>query len=135
MTTSHLRAVVRSAVAPLFAEPRVSSVQISQLLAGHTVELLEERDAWWCVRGLDLYQGWIHRGYLHDFGASLNLLAEAAGRPVDAWRAVGEVALAREDTTIVAGTILAGTVGAQRDRKSTRLNSSHIAVSRMPSSA
>ena len=51
---------------------------------------------------------------LHDFGASLNLLAEAAGRPVDAWRAVGEVALAREDTTIVAGTILAGTVGAQR---------------------
>jgi gamma-D-glutamyl-L-lysine dipeptidyl-peptidase len=70
MTTTHLRAVVRSAVAPLFAEPRVSSVQISQLLAGHTVELLEERDAWWCVRGLDLYHGWMHRGYLHDYGAS-----------------------------------------------------------------
>ena len=70
MTTTHLRAVVRSAVAPLFAEPRVSSVQISQLLAGHTVELLEERDAWWCVRGLDLYQGWMHRGYLQDSSAS-----------------------------------------------------------------
>ena len=64
MTSSHPRAIVRSAVAPLFAEPRVSSVQISQLLAGHRVELLEERDAWWCVRGVDLYEGWMHRGYL-----------------------------------------------------------------------
>ena len=66
MTTGHLRAVVRSPVAPLFAEPRISSVQISQLLAGHTVELLEERGAWSCVRGVDLYEGWMHRGYLFD---------------------------------------------------------------------
>jgi hypothetical protein len=66
MTSGHPRAIVRSPVAPLFAEPRVSSVQISQLLAGHTVELLEERDAWWCVRGVDNYAGWMHRGYLSD---------------------------------------------------------------------
>jgi hypothetical protein len=58
--------VVRSPVAPLFDEPRVSSVQISQLLAGHRVELLEERDGWWCVRGVDRYEGWMHRGFLHD---------------------------------------------------------------------
>ena len=64
MTQSTPRAIIRSAIAPLFAEPRVSSVQISQLLAGHPVELLEERDAWWCVRGVDLYEGWMHRGYL-----------------------------------------------------------------------
>jgi hypothetical protein len=57
--------VVRSPVAPLFDEPRVSSVQISQLLAGHPVELLEERDGWWCVRGVDRYEGWMHRGFLH----------------------------------------------------------------------
>jgi gamma-D-glutamyl-L-lysine dipeptidyl-peptidase len=59
------RAVVRSPVAPLFEEPRVSSVQISQLLAGHPVELLEERDGWCCVQGADRYEGWMHRGYLH----------------------------------------------------------------------
>jgi len=69
MKHGHMQATVRSAVAPLFAEPRVSSVQISQLLAGHRVELLEERDAWWCVRGLDLYEGWMHRGYLHAGGS------------------------------------------------------------------
>jgi hypothetical protein len=60
--------VVRSPVAPLFDEPRISSVQISQLLAGHPVELLEERDGWCCVRGADRYEGWMHRGYLHDDG-------------------------------------------------------------------
>jgi hypothetical protein len=60
--------MVHRAVAPLFAEPRVSSVQISQLLAGHEVELLEEREAWCCVRGVDRYEGWIHRGYLSGIG-------------------------------------------------------------------
>jgi cell wall-associated NlpC family hydrolase len=66
VTSGHPRAIVRSPIAPLFAEPRVSSVQISQLLAGHTVEVLEERDAWASVRGVDMYEGWMHRGYLHD---------------------------------------------------------------------
>ncbi len=65
MSAETPRAVVRSPIAPLFEEPRVSSVQISQLLAGHHVELLEERDGWWCVQGADRYEGWMHRGYLH----------------------------------------------------------------------
>ena len=64
------RAAVRSPVAPLFDEPRISSVQISQLLAGHPVELLEERDGWCCVRGVDHYEGWMHRGYLHADGVA-----------------------------------------------------------------
>jgi hypothetical protein len=68
MSTETPRAVVRSPVAPLFEEPRVSSVQISQLLAGHPVELLEERDGWCCVQGVDRYEGWMHRGYLHSNG-------------------------------------------------------------------
>ena len=59
------RAMIASPVAPIFEEPRISSVQISQLLGGHEVELLEERDGWWCVRGRDRYEGWMHRGYLH----------------------------------------------------------------------
>jgi gamma-D-glutamyl-L-lysine dipeptidyl-peptidase len=68
MTIETPRAVVRSPVAPLFDEPRISSVQISQLLAGHPVELLEERDGWCCVQGADRYEGWMHRGYLHAVG-------------------------------------------------------------------
>ena len=62
------RAVVRSPVAPLFEEPRVSSVQISQLLAGHPVEVLEEREGWCCVQGADEYEGWMHHGYLYPVG-------------------------------------------------------------------
>jgi 4-hydroxy-tetrahydrodipicolinate reductase len=52
---------------------------------------------------------------LGEFGPALGELAEAAGRPVDAWRAEGSVAGARAHTTIVAGTIAAGTVAAQRN--------------------
>ena len=70
MNTEYPRALVRSSVAPLFDEPRISSVQISQLLAGHHVELLDERDGWCCVRGSDQYEGWMHRGYLHENGAA-----------------------------------------------------------------
>jgi hypothetical protein len=54
-------------VAPVFAEPRVASAQISQLVAGRRLDLLEERDDWYRVRGPDEYEGWVHRGYLeHD---------------------------------------------------------------------
>lgn len=52
---------------------------------------------------------------LGEFGPALGELAEAAGRPVDDWRAEGSVAAARADTPIVAGTIAAGTVAAQRN--------------------
>lgn len=57
-------AIVRTPVAPLFAEPRVASPQISQLVAGRCVELLERRDDWHRVRGPDEYEGWLHRGYI-----------------------------------------------------------------------
>jgi hypothetical protein len=49
-----------------------------------------------------------------EFSPSLALLAEAAGRPVDAWTGTGDVAAARRDTTLVAGDLPAGTVAAQR---------------------
>jgi hypothetical protein len=57
-------AIVRTPVAPVFAEPRVASPQISQLVAGRCVELLEQRDDWYRIRGPDEYEGWLHRGYL-----------------------------------------------------------------------
>ncbi len=49
-----------------------------------------------------------------EFSPSLALLADAAGRPVDEWSGTGDVAAAREDTTLVAGELPAGTVAAQR---------------------
>mgnify|MGYP002655260231 CR=1 FL=1 len=57
-------AFVRSAIAPMFAEPRVSSAQVSQRLAGHPVYVLESRDDHWHrVRGMDAYEGWMHDGF------------------------------------------------------------------------
>jgi 2,4-diaminopentanoate dehydrogenase len=51
---------------------------------------------------------------LGEFGPPLGVLAAAAGRPVDAWTAGGEVAGARRTTAIAAGEIPAGAVAAQR---------------------
>ncbi|MBA3890662.1 MAG: C40 family peptidase [Gemmatimonadaceae bacterium] len=57
-------AVVVSAVAPLHAEPRISSPQISQRLAGERVEVIDWESDWLLVRGRDGYEGWMHSGYL-----------------------------------------------------------------------
>lgn len=64
MTSDSTRAVVCVPVAPLHDEPRVASAQISQLLAGRAIDVLESRDDWHLVRGPDEYEGWMHRGYL-----------------------------------------------------------------------
>jgi len=58
------RALVRAPVAPMYAEPHVTSIQISQRLCGHEVDLLEGQDDWFLARGVDAYEGWIHRGFL-----------------------------------------------------------------------
>jgi hypothetical protein len=57
-------AIVRAAIAPMHAEARVSSVQISQRLAGHSVTVLGTDGDWLRVRGEDDYEGWMHRGYV-----------------------------------------------------------------------
>ncbi len=57
-------AIVRTPIAPLFAEPHVASPQISQLVAGRCIDLLELRDDWYRVRGPDEYEGWLHRGFV-----------------------------------------------------------------------
>lgn len=64
MTRPIEHAAVYTPLAPLFAEPAVASAQISQLVAGRAVEVLEVRDDWYRVRGPDEYEGWMHRGYL-----------------------------------------------------------------------
>jgi cell wall-associated NlpC family hydrolase len=58
------RATVRAPIAPMYGDPYVASVQISQRLSGHEVELLEEQDDWFLSRGADGYEGWIHGGFL-----------------------------------------------------------------------
>ena len=59
------RVAVRSAVAPLVGEPRVSASQISQRVSGQVLEVLEHSgDDWLRVRGDDAYEGWVHRGYV-----------------------------------------------------------------------
>jgi cell wall-associated NlpC family hydrolase len=62
------RLVIRAAIAPLQAEPRVSSTQTSQYLAGAIVDVLARQGDWFNVRGRDGYRGWTHRGYLTALG-------------------------------------------------------------------
>lgn len=57
-------AMVVAAVAPLHAEPKVSSTQISQYLAGAALAILEDLRDWLFVRGADGYEGWMHQGYV-----------------------------------------------------------------------
>jgi hypothetical protein len=62
------KVLVRASIAPMHAESRVSSPQISQRLAGHAVEALEMAGDWLRVRGEDGYEGWMHRGYVINDG-------------------------------------------------------------------
>jgi 4-hydroxy-tetrahydrodipicolinate reductase len=55
------------------------------------------------------------RGHLfHEYLTPVSVLADAAGFEVDEWTSFGGAAAARQDTTIVAGEIRAGTAAAQR---------------------
>ena len=58
------RLIVRAAVAPMHAEARVSSPQVSQRLAGHAITVLATEGDWVRACGEDGYEGWVHRGYL-----------------------------------------------------------------------
>ena len=58
--------LVRAPVAPLHAEPKASSEQVSQSVAGHLATILEARDGWRRVRLADGYEGWMHEGYLES---------------------------------------------------------------------
>ena len=58
------RALVRSPVAPMYEEPNPSSALTSQRLAGFDVDLLKGEGDWFLARGVDGYEGWMHRAYL-----------------------------------------------------------------------
>jgi hypothetical protein len=48
----------------MHGEPRIASPMISQQLAGHTLDVIDEEGDWVCVRGADAYEGWMHTGFL-----------------------------------------------------------------------
>lgn len=61
------RFTVRSAVAPLLGDARISAPLTSQLLAGEVLQLVDGRGDWLQVRGADDYEGWTHVGFLMPF--------------------------------------------------------------------
>lgn len=64
------RFTVRSPIAPLLAEARISTPLTSQLLGGEVVQLVDGRGDWLRVRGADEYEGWTHVGYLMPCNAT-----------------------------------------------------------------
>jgi len=58
------RATVRAAIAPMHGEPRIASQMISQQVAGHRLDVLDDDGDWVRARGADAYDGWIHIGFL-----------------------------------------------------------------------
>lgn len=78
--------LVISAVAPLHAEPKASSEQVSQAVAGHLATILETREGWRRVRLEDRYEGWMHEGYL---GKTAIELDQASDWLADARRSLG----------------------------------------------
>jgi len=103
--------LVRASVAPMHAEARVSSVQISQQLAGRPVTVLEAQGDWLRVRGEDDYEGWMHRGYLersaesatHARRRTLSLGCVVRTREAGATRALPLGAWLAPDETAVLG--------------------------------
>lgn len=89
------RFIVTAAIAPLNAEPRVGSEQVSQSLFGHPVCALEEREPWLRVRGEDGYEGWMHSGYLRAASRGAN------GTPAS-------------DTSLSLGCVIVGPDGVRR---------------------
>src|ERR1044071_5228247 len=74
-------ALVRAPIAPMNAEPRVSSAQVSQTLFGHAPTIIDSHGDWHRVRTLDGYEGWTHSGYLAVLDAPVPLpLNESALR-------------------------------------------------------
>jgi gamma-D-glutamyl-L-lysine dipeptidyl-peptidase len=61
---SERHALVRAALAPLYAAPSLPAPQISELVLGMRVELLSRTGPWRRIRGEDGYVGWCHAGYL-----------------------------------------------------------------------
>ena len=95
---------VYASIAPLHAEPRPSSQQVSQRLAGHRLTVLAQEGDWRRVRGDDGYEGWVHaRGgsttkRLQSLGCVVRDATTGATRPLPlaAWVTASESVISGE---------------------------------------
>jgi len=74
-------AIVHAPVAPMHAEPRIASQMISQQLAGHRVDVLDEQGDWVRACGPDEYDGWMHHGFLTRTDSSAADAQETGSQP------------------------------------------------------
>ena len=58
------KALIFTAVAPIYREPRFSSEMITQALMWERVEVLKKEKLWFYIRQADDYEGWIYTFYL-----------------------------------------------------------------------
>jgi hypothetical protein len=93
------RATVRVSIAPLLAEPRPSSSQISQLLRGHQADIIISEGKWLRLRGADGYEGWCHSGYVTPDAAV------GTTRLASAWSAERRMSLGCAVNSLAAGEI------------------------------
>src|SRR5688500_5584946 len=117
MSTTPAQVVVRVAIAPLFGEPRLSSPQISQALAGHPLDIREMRGDWLLVAGRDAYEGWVHRGYVAPVSGSVDAPARISLGCIaasDSRRALPLGALVDDEERIESGEVVVRTELAQR---------------------
>ena len=111
--------VVRASIAPMHAEARVSSVQVSQRLAGHVVRVLATAGDWLHVRGEDEYEGWMHRGYVvpieeRPTAATRRLSLGCVVRSATGTRALPLGAWLADDDAVVSGEVVDGGARATR---------------------
>jgi gamma-D-glutamyl-L-lysine dipeptidyl-peptidase len=75
-------AIARASIAPVLAEPRIRSEQVTQLVLGETAAVVDSSGEWRRVcTTADGYDGWVHSGYLSevDDGAAEEWRSRANG--------------------------------------------------------
>ena len=101
---------IAAALAPMHSEPLVASQQVSQQLAGHDIDAMDEEGDWIRARGADGYEGWVHSGFLEPRNTTFDRsalhrtsLGCTAERDGGGRRSLPLRALLRADEHVVAG--------------------------------
>ncbi|HYJ78626.1 MAG TPA: C40 family peptidase [Longimicrobiaceae bacterium] len=80
--------LVRAAVAPMLAGPRVTETQVSQVVLGNRLLVLRSDGRWLQCKSPDGYVGWVHAGYVALMG-EIEAKAWEAGIGGDVWISLG----------------------------------------------
>jgi cell wall-associated NlpC family hydrolase len=75
----------RTPIAPVLKEPRAAATQETQILFGHSAEVIGTERNWLNVRGADGYEGWMHAGFSEP--------AEGSDSVEWGWDAEGEISM------------------------------------------